>query len=115
MALMASNSVGTDVRTGERILYLLKTKGPQAASALAQRLHLTAMAVRQHLYRFRAEGLVRFSDERRPVRGSDTLIEGVAVPSFSRLRECVLPRLLVLTKSNAGGDRLRKEADVEGA
>jgi predicted ArsR family transcriptional regulator len=67
MVLMASNPTGTDVRTGERILYLLKTKGPQAASALAQRLHLTAMAVRQHLYRFREEGLVKFSNERRPV------------------------------------------------
>jgi predicted ArsR family transcriptional regulator len=64
---MASNPTGTDVRTDERILYLLKTKGPQAASALAQRLHLTAMAVRQHLYRFREEGLVKFSNERRPV------------------------------------------------
>lgn len=67
MVLMASNPTGTDVRTGERILYLLKTKGPQAASALAQRLHLTAMAVRQHLYRFREEGLVKFTNERRPV------------------------------------------------
>ena len=67
MVPMASNPAGTDVRTGERILYLLKTKGPQAASALAQRLHLTAMAIRQHLYRFREEGLVKFSNERRPV------------------------------------------------
>ena len=67
MVSMASNPARTDVRTGERILYLLKTKGPQAASALAQRLHLTAMAVRQHLYRFREEGLVKFSNERRPV------------------------------------------------
>jgi predicted ArsR family transcriptional regulator len=64
---MASNSADSDARTDERILYLLKTKGPQAASALAQRLHLTAMAVRQHLYRFREEGLVKFSNERRPV------------------------------------------------
>jgi predicted ArsR family transcriptional regulator len=67
MVLMASNPTGTDARTDERILYLLKTKGPQAASALAQRLQLTAMAVRQHLYRFRVEGLVKFSNERRPV------------------------------------------------
>jgi predicted ArsR family transcriptional regulator len=67
MVFMASNPTGTDVRTGERILYLLKTKGPQAAGALAQRLRLTAMAVRQHLYRFREEGLVKFSNERRPV------------------------------------------------
>jgi predicted ArsR family transcriptional regulator len=64
---MVSNPVDTDARTDERILYLLKTKGPQAASALAQRLRLTTMAVRQHLYRFREEGLVKFSNERRPV------------------------------------------------
>jgi predicted ArsR family transcriptional regulator len=67
MTVMVSNPAGGDERTGERILYLLKTKGPQAASALAQRLHLTPMAVRQHLYRFREEGLVKFSNERRPV------------------------------------------------
>ena len=67
IAFMASNPAGTDARTDERILYLLKTQGPQPASALAQRLHLTAMAVRQHLYRFREEGLVKFSSERRPV------------------------------------------------
>ena len=35
--------------TRERILYLLKTKGPQTASELAKRLDITAMAVRQHL------------------------------------------------------------------
>ena len=64
---MASHAPADEARTGERILYLLKTKGPQAAGALAQRLHLTAMAVRQHLYRFREEGLVKFSNERRPV------------------------------------------------
>jgi len=56
-----------DTRTGERILYLLKTKGPQPAGVLAQKLGITAMAVRQHLYRFRGEGLVEFDDERRPV------------------------------------------------
>jgi len=56
-----------DSRTGERILYLLKTKGPAGASVLARTLKITAMAVRQHLYRFRTEGLIDFSDERRPV------------------------------------------------
>ena len=34
---------------------------------LARTLKITAMAVRQHLYRFRTEGLIDFSDERRPV------------------------------------------------
>jgi len=64
---MAATSDDRDARTRERILYLLKTKGPQPAATLAQKLRLTAMAVRQHLYRFCQERLVEFSDERRPV------------------------------------------------
>ncbi|MGO9604370.1 MAG: helix-turn-helix transcriptional regulator [Candidatus Binataceae bacterium] len=64
---MEAEGADDDARTRERILYLLKTKGPQPASALAQKLRVTAMAVRQHLYRFGEEGLVEFSDERRPV------------------------------------------------
>jgi predicted ArsR family transcriptional regulator len=53
--------------TEDRILYLLKTKGPQTAAQLARRLGVTAMAVRQHLYGFSAQGLVGFVDQRRPV------------------------------------------------
>ena len=64
---MASKTTENDARSGERILYLLKTKGPQPASTLAQKLRVTAMAVRQHLYRFCQEGLVEYADERRPV------------------------------------------------
>jgi predicted ArsR family transcriptional regulator len=67
MDRMRRNQADTDTRGGERILYLLKTKGPQPASALAQKLKVTAMAVRQHLYRFREEGLIDYADERRPV------------------------------------------------
>ncbi|HUY27520.1 MAG TPA: metalloregulator ArsR/SmtB family transcription factor [Candidatus Binataceae bacterium] len=57
----------SDTRTGDRILYILKTKGPETAAALGRRLKITAMAVRQHLYRFQAERLVEFSDQRRKV------------------------------------------------
>ncbi len=64
---MQAKSSEADARTGERILYLLKTKGPQPAGALAAKLKVTAMAVRQHLYRFREEGMVEYRDERRPV------------------------------------------------
>jgi len=56
-----------DRRTEDRILYYLKSKGPQSAARLARRLSLTAMAVRRHLYRFAGEGLVKSADERRPV------------------------------------------------
>ncbi len=64
---MRSVTIEPETRTGDRILYILKTKGPDTAAALGRRLKVTAMAVRQHLYRFRAEGLVAFSDERRRV------------------------------------------------
>jgi predicted ArsR family transcriptional regulator len=53
--------------TSDRILYQLKTKGPQTASPMAARLGVTAMAVRQHLYRLKQRGLVDYVDERRPV------------------------------------------------
>ena len=51
----------------EKILFFLKTKGPQAASQIAKRLGVTAMAVRQHLYALQEEGAVEFTDERRKV------------------------------------------------
>src|SRR5260370_40083311 len=56
-----------DTKTEDRVLYLLKSKGPQTAAQLAKRLGVTAMAVRQHLYRFGKDGLVAFADQRRPV------------------------------------------------
>ena len=47
----------------DKILHLLKTKGPQTSSELAQRLGVTSMAVRQHLGGLAEEGLVVFRDE----------------------------------------------------
>jgi len=57
----------TNNATSERIMYQLKTKGPQTAGPMAARLGVTAMAVRQHLYRLKQKGLVDFADERRPI------------------------------------------------
>ncbi|MCC6465476.1 MAG: transcriptional regulator [Planctomycetes bacterium] len=54
-------------RARERILLLLKTGGPQDAARLAQRLEVTAMAVRQHLYKLQGQGLVEYRDEKRKV------------------------------------------------
>jgi predicted ArsR family transcriptional regulator len=56
-----------DNAPSDRILYLLKTKGPQTAGPIAAKLGVTPMAVRQHLYRLRQQGLVDYNDERRPV------------------------------------------------
>jgi len=51
--------------TRQSILRALKTEGPLTSSQLAQRLDLTAMAVRQHLYALQEEKFVTV--EERPV------------------------------------------------
>jgi len=50
--------------TQERILFLLKTKGPMTAQALGAKLDITAMGVRQHLYKLQEDDLVDYRDER---------------------------------------------------
>ena len=52
-------------KTRRAIVKLLKTEGPLASARLAERLGLTAMAVRQHLYVLQSENLV--AHEERPV------------------------------------------------
>lgn len=52
-------------KTRRRIVKLLKTDGPLDSAQLAERLGLTAMAVRQHLYALQSENLV--TAEERPV------------------------------------------------
>src|SRR5919206_2595577 len=59
-------------QTGERktrraIVKLLKTEGPSGSAHLAERLGLTAMAVRLHLYALQEEGLVAAEDRPVPV------------------------------------------------
>ena len=59
-------------QTGERksrrrIFKLLKTEGPLGSAQLAERLGLTAMAVRLHLYALQGEGMVGSEDRPVPV------------------------------------------------
>jgi predicted ArsR family transcriptional regulator len=54
-------------RARDKVLFYLKTKGPQTATQLARRLGVTPMAVRQHLYSLEQDALVSFSDERKRV------------------------------------------------
>lgn len=58
--------------TGERLLYLLKTRGPQTAQALAQLTGLTTVAVRKQLDTLAGQSLVESADIRegigRPAR-----------------------------------------------
>jgi predicted ArsR family transcriptional regulator len=50
-----------------KLLELIKSKGPQTAAELAQRLGVTPVAVRQHLQALRKDGLLVYVEERRPV------------------------------------------------
>ncbi len=56
-----------EARTRSTILNLLKRQGAQDAGRLSQRLGISAMAVRQHLYAMQAEGLIGYEEEPRPV------------------------------------------------
>ena len=47
------------------VLALLKREGPVSADALAEKLGITAMAVRQHLYGLSEEGLASHTEETR--------------------------------------------------
>ncbi|NEQ19949.1 MAG: ArsR family transcriptional regulator [Microcoleus sp. SIO2G3] len=51
------------VRTRRVIVNLLKREGLMDAEALAERLNITAMAVRQHLYALQKEHLVTYQEE----------------------------------------------------
>lgn len=55
------------VRGRRALMNYLKQDGAQDAASLAQRLGVTAMAVRQHLYALQADGLVSHRTEPRPV------------------------------------------------
>ncbi len=54
-------------RTADRLLHALKAAGPQTAAALARRLGITAVGVRQHLERLAGAGLTGFDDRREGV------------------------------------------------
>ena len=54
-------------RTADRLLYALKARGPQTAAALAKRLKVTPVAVRQLLARLTSDSLVQHEDRREGV------------------------------------------------
>jgi len=46
------------------VIQMLKTEGPMKAQAISDRLGVTAMAVRQHLYELTEQGMVSFEERR---------------------------------------------------
>ena len=51
----------------DKVLFVLKARGPQTPRQIARRLHITEVAVRQHLRRLEDEGFVEGIEERRGV------------------------------------------------
>ncbi len=66
MATQTPQKSATAVRTRRALVHLLKQEGPLDAQELAARLHVSAMAVRQHLYALHAEQLVTYHETPRP-------------------------------------------------
>ena len=71
----------------ERVLFLLKTNGPQTAARMAKQLDVTTMAVRQHLAVLEGEGLVDFTDERRKV-GRPARLWRLTPKAYERFPDC---------------------------
>jgi predicted ArsR family transcriptional regulator len=49
--------------SSDKILYLLKTRGPLTAKALAAMLDMTSMGARQHLQALEGQGLISTYDQ----------------------------------------------------
>ena len=102
----------------ERIPFLLKTRGPLTAAALAKTLRITPMGVRQHLTRLASDGLVVHSDVRtgvgRPKRHWRLTEEAGA--RFPDGHAQMTVELLAVVRSvfgAAGLDRLIREREKE--
>lgn len=71
----------------DRVLFQLKTHGPQTAARVGKRLAVTTMAVRQHLAVLQGEGLVGFTDERRKV-GRPARVWQLTLKANDRFPDC---------------------------
>lgn len=71
----------------DRVLFQLKTKGPQTAAQVAERLGVTTMAVRQHLSVLQGEGFVDFTDQRRKV-GRPVRVWQLTPKGYDRFPDC---------------------------
>jgi predicted ArsR family transcriptional regulator len=64
---MAKKASPRSTGTRRELLNLLKRHGPLDSAALAAKLGVGAMAVRQHVYDLQARGMITFKEEARPV------------------------------------------------
>ena len=94
----------------QAILRLLKRQGPRDAEALALQLGISAMAVRQHLYRLSAEKLVNYQEQPRPV-GRPAKMWGLtsgAAPLFPDAHADLTVNLLKATDRSFGAQGIKR-------
>lgn len=53
-------------KSTDKLLYLLKSRGPQTVNQLAERLKMTSMGARQHLQALEGDGLVESESQKSP-------------------------------------------------
>lgn len=107
-------------RSADRILHALKSAGPQPAAAIARRLEITAVAVRQHLAPLHEEGLVAFEDWRqgvgRPKRvWSLTEVGHARFPDSHAVLTLELLDAARETLGQAGFDRMLRQRETASA
>src|SRR5690348_10170081 len=92
------------------VLSLVKREGPVSADSLAEKLNLTAMAVRQHLAALQTDGLVAFESEQRP-RGRPLQkwsVTAKAAAHFADTHSALAADLILQMKKAFGDDGLDK-------
>ncbi len=70
-------------KTIERLLYLLKSRGGQTATNLAEAVGKTPVAVRQHMEKLLEQGLVQGEDRRESVGRPKKILEADRKGSFA--------------------------------
>jgi predicted ArsR family transcriptional regulator len=92
----------------DKVLFQLKTRGPQRAGQIARRLGVTEVAVRQHLKRLEEEGFVQATEERRGV-GRPSRVFSITEKSHGRFPDThadLTVDLLGALKSTFGAEGL---------
>jgi len=98
----------------DQILYLLKMQGAQTATAIAEQVQVSPMAIRQHLQSLQAERWVTYQEERRPL-GRPVKLWQLTVQAGDRFPDSHADLMVDLLKSmetvfgDAGLDQLVAE------
>jgi predicted ArsR family transcriptional regulator len=94
----------------DKVLFLLKSRGPQTPTQIARRLGITEVAVRQHLRRLQDEALVEGIEERRGV-GRPARVFGTtpaAAARFPNTHADLSVELIAAVRAAFGDDGLDK-------